>query len=141
MEKFKIKSCKTHGDTEHVLEARGYYRCKRCRTRSVAKKRKNLKIKAVEYLGGKCTNCGYSRSINALEFHHITDDKSFTISAEGYTRGWARLKLEIDKCTLLCANCHRELHDPLLGALLVGGLSVKQMHGGSNPPPAANYEI
>ena len=66
---------------------------------------------AIEYKGGSCKRCGYNRCIEALEFHHNNSfGKDFSISAKGYTRGWAKVKEELDKCILLCANCHREVH-------------------------------
>ena len=69
---------------------------------------------AIEYKGGKCENCGYDNCRKAFEFHHIDPTtKEFTISA-GHTRSWDRMKKEIDKCVLLCANCHREVHAGIL---------------------------
>ena len=56
-------------------------------------------------------SCGYSRCVDVLEFHHRdAAQKDFSISRRGYTRSWTAVKLEIDKCILLCANCHREIH-------------------------------
>jgi len=69
---------------------------------------------AVEYKGGKCEICGYDRCIEALEFHHKnTSSKDFGISAKGYTRSWKKVMEELDKCVIVCANCHRELHAKL----------------------------
>lgn len=69
-----------------------------------------LKELAVEYLGGKCTICGYNRCIWALDFHHRNpEEKKFTIG-KYYSRSWEKLKKELDKCDLVCANCHREIH-------------------------------
>jgi len=66
---------------------------------------------AIEYKGGKCRLCGYNKCSEALEFHHIDSAvKDFGISNKGYTRGWKRVKTELDKCVMLCANCHREVH-------------------------------
>ena len=66
---------------------------------------------AVEYKGGRCQVCGYDRCIEALEFHHLDPtQKDFGISHKGYTRSWEKVKEEVDKCILLCANCHREFH-------------------------------
>ena len=71
--------------------------------------RKKAKIKLVEYKGGKCEICGYSKCIEALEFHHKNpEEKDFTISGKSWS--FERLKLEVDKCFLLCSNCHREIH-------------------------------
>lgn len=66
---------------------------------------------AVEYKGGKCMLCGYDRCIWALDLHHIdADTKTFSLSVTGLTRSWEKIKKEADKCVLLCANCHREVH-------------------------------
>lgn len=75
--------------------------------------RQNLKEKAVEYKGGKCEKCGYNKCIRALEFHHLdANKKDFTISNYSVL-SWDKIKLEVDKCILVCANCHREIHDEL----------------------------
>ena len=74
-------------------------------------KRKNIKLQAIEYKGGKCEVCGYNRCVDALEFHHIDpSQKDFSISRDGNTRSWDKIKDELDKCVLLCSNCHREEH-------------------------------
>mgnify|MGYP000049955768 FL=1 len=79
--------------------------------KAVAKRRKKIREMAVEYKSGKYMLCGYNRCIQALEFHHLGNTgKDFGISDKGYTRSWERVKKEIDKCVLICANCHRELH-------------------------------
>ena len=78
---------------------------------AVHKRRKKIRQMAVEYKGGACEKCGYNRCIEALEFHHNnSSDKDFSISEKGYTRSWAKVEEELDKCMILCANCHRELH-------------------------------
>ncbi len=65
---------------------------------------------ALEYKGGKCKMCGYNRCPAALELHHINkSEKNFGIGDKGYTRSWEKVKAELDKCILLCANCHREV--------------------------------
>ena len=75
--------------------------------KAVQKRRKKIREMAIEYKGGKCAICKYNTCIQALEFHHIdSDDKDFGISAKGYTRSWDGVKKELDKCVLLCANCH-----------------------------------
>lgn len=78
---------------------------------NVDARRKKLKRMSIEYLGGECSACGYDRCTAALEFHHISGIKEFGISEKGRTRSWQKLKIELDKCILLCANCHRELHN------------------------------
>lgn len=78
--------------------------------RAVAKRRKKIREKAINYKGGKCELCNYNKCPQALEFHHLNKQKEFGISAKGYTRSWEKVKKEIDKCILVCANCHREMH-------------------------------
>jgi len=77
--------------------------------KAVAKRRRKIKLLAVEYKGGKCQICGYNKYPGALDLHHIYGDKSFGISDKGYTRSWEKVKQELDKCILICANCHREI--------------------------------
>jgi len=80
--------------------------------KAVDKRRKHIRQLAVEYKGGKCSVCGYNKCLKALEFHHLeSDKKDFGISAEGYTRSWEMIKKELNKCILLCANYHREVHE------------------------------
>ena len=79
---------------------------------AVAKRRQNLRLKAIDYKGGRCAICAYNKSLQALDFHHLDpSQKDYGISAKGYTRSWVKVKQELDKCILLCANCHREIHD------------------------------
>ena len=79
---------------------------------AVSKRRKDIRQSALEYKGGKCSICGYNKCVKALEFHHLeSDKKDFGISAKGYTRSWDSIKEELNKCILLCANCHREVHE------------------------------
>ena len=74
-------------------------------------RRKRIRQMAIEYKGGECELCGYNHCIEALEIHHNNSSgKDFSISEKGYTRSWTKVKEELNKCMLLCANCHREIH-------------------------------
>jgi hypothetical protein len=73
--------------------------------------RKRLKVRAVAYLGGSCIKCGYAKCVDAMDFHHRDPTiKDFQIGAGGVYHRFELVKIELDKCDLLCANCHRELH-------------------------------
>ena len=72
---------------------------------------------AVNHMGGSCNSCGYSKCIEALEFHHIDPlNKDFSISSAN--KSWDKIKIELGKCVMLCANCHRELHNSLADGIL-----------------------
>lgn len=78
---------------------------------SVKKRRRLLKQKAVLFLGGKCSICGYNKCLAALDFHHINpNEKEFIIT--GRIRSWNKIENELKKCVLVCSNCHREIHNP-----------------------------
>lgn len=76
--------------------------------------RRVVKEKAVAYKGGKCERCNYSTCMSALAFHHVDGTKkTFGIAGQGITRSWQKIKEELDKCMLLCHNCHAEYHSGL----------------------------
>jgi transcription elongation factor Elf1 len=94
-----------------MVDNRKYSDRRKYMIEAVSKRRKKIREMAIEYKGGKCFFCGYNKCPQALEFHHNeSNEKDFGISAKGYTRSWDRVKKELDKCTLVCANCHREVH-------------------------------
>lgn len=66
---------------------------------------------AITYKGGKCQVCSYKRYQGALDLHHVNSaEKEFSIADKGYTRSWEKVRAELDKCVLVCATCHREIH-------------------------------
>jgi transposase len=102
--------CIRHGETEFVLEGRGHYRCKRCRSESVARHRRKVKETLVAEAGGCCVVCGYDRCLTALAFHHLDPgDKRLAISQNGVTLSLDTIRAEAQKCVLVCANCHAEI--------------------------------
>jgi len=81
-----------------------------CNSCLVNIRRFKLKKKSIDYKGGKCKKCGYNKCFSALDFHHRNqDEKDFSISGM-HCISWQRMRKELDKCDLLCANCHREQH-------------------------------
>lgn len=67
----------------------------------------------IQYKGGQCERCGYNKCTRALEFHHIDPTlKDFGVS-KCLTTDMSTLKKEVDKCILLCSNCHAEIHQEL----------------------------
>ena len=77
--------------------------------RADVRKKEFIKLK-----GGCCSKCGYNKNYSALHFHHLLD-KSFPLDSRNIgNRSLKSLLLELDKCELLCANCHAEVHNPEL---------------------------
>jgi hypothetical protein len=110
--KEEIKECSVHGLVPFSLRKDGRYRCKKCSVDAVHKRRHRLKEMAIEYKGGKCERCGYDKSKRALSFHHLDpNEKEFAVSSAN--KSWDSVKKELDKCILVCCNCHMEIHDEI----------------------------
>ena len=93
-----------------MKEKRTYADRRRYLIQAVSKRRRKLKGMAIEYKGGKCQICGYSKYQGALDLHHVNpSEKEFSLGHKGYTRSWEKIAQELDKCILLCATCHREV--------------------------------
>lgn len=79
---------------------------------SVKRWKRKLKEEMVELKGGKCVVCGYDKSLRALHFHHtIPSEKDITISSNSMTK--EKVIKELEKCVLVCSNCHSEIHDEI----------------------------
>jgi transposase len=107
--------CRHHGETPFVLDKRGIFRCKRCRSEAVSRRRRRAKLMLVQEAGGACRACGYDREVRALQFHHLDPAlKRLEINARGAGTAIAKLRAEARKCILLCANCHAEVEAGLI---------------------------
>lgn len=84
------------------------------RKEALRHKKHALKHFLIEYKGGKCERCGYDKCEAALQFHHkVPEEKSFSISEINLNATDFSIEAilkEVDKCSLLCANCHMEEH-------------------------------
>jgi len=89
--------------------------CKECMNKQVTLRQRKYKQQALDYKGSKCQICGYNTYQGALEFHHIDpNQKDFEMSKFSRNSLTNEAKIELDKCVLLCANCHREVHAGLI---------------------------
>lgn len=104
------RHCPRHGHTRFVRRRDGAYRCRRCASEAVVRRRRRVKRIMVEEAGGECAICGYGRYVGALQFHHLDPaSKRFALAGAGLTRAIATVRSEAAKCVLLCANCHAEV--------------------------------
>ena len=117
---YKKYSAKTERTLKRTRSGTGYHSyCKKCLINYQNERWRQRKIKAIGYKGGKCIKCGYSRCIEVLEFHHRDASKKEFSGDYIKSMAWDKVKKEIDKCDLLCANCHREIHYAYRYELLV----------------------
>jgi|SRR5690606_4371730 len=79
----------------------------------LSERRRRIKKQAVEYKGGKCERCGYNKSYAAMDFHHKDPNEKDKSVSHISNKKWKFIKNELDKCQLLCSNCHREVHEEM----------------------------
>jgi hypothetical protein len=85
--------------------------CKACFNQKCMIRWANIKTKAIQYLGNKCVDCGLEHPTthsSVFDFHHLhSKDYDWT---KLRLKSWSSITEELDKCVLLCANCHRLRH-------------------------------
>lgn len=106
--KFCSNKCKCNYNNRNANDGRGF-------GSSYPKQKERGLIRKSEFVelkGGGCKICGYNKCLSALTFHHITPTlKSFTLDTRSLSnRTYDKCLSELDKCDLLCFNCHMELH-------------------------------
>jgi len=86
--------------------------CIRCQCDIKIKTRKE-RVKELKING--CSICGYDKCLSALEFHHVNpDEKTFLLNETHMTKGYKTILSELEKCILLCSNCHKEIHEGII---------------------------
>lgn len=114
----KTKKCSKCDNVKEITEFHKhkkdteYYKsyCKNCQSKIKKENRAKIRSEIKENL--KCSKCGYNQCLEALEFHHSDPNKKeysicFLVNSEKNIKA---IQEEIDKCIVLCANCHREEH-------------------------------
>ena len=115
-----------HGfSTKEIMEQTGcaresvlYVTSQEYRTKNHARKCRSVRDGMVELkrlAGGRCSVCGYDKCLYALDFHHLDPrKKDNSVCNLLRSKSIKAAAAESKKCVLLCANCHRELHDGLI---------------------------
>ena len=86
--------------------------CKECTLTFQKARWRDRKTKIVELMGGKCEKCGYDKNYAALDLHHTDPSTKKYLLREMIKKSWKIITQEIQKCELLCKNCHAEHHYP-----------------------------
>lgn len=84
--------------------------CRCCANDRTVEKQREMKRRCIEYKGGKCVLCGYDRYEGSLDFHHLEEEQKDFVISRHKSSPFEMLKQELDKCVLVCSNCHREIH-------------------------------
>ena len=102
-------------ENSYARKTKDYYAnlCKSCHCEYTLKRRIYFKQKCVAYKGGECIKCAYNKDLTALEFHHINSQEKDYDPSKMMNKSWDVVKNELDKCILLCSNCHREEHQKI----------------------------
>ena len=107
-----LTKCRVCGIDSYIPDYRlkgRHYECNDCKRNINRNTARSTKARCVEYKGGKCIICGVVGPPEIYDFHHEDPSlKEFTIG--GKSRSFESVKLELDKCLLLCSNCHRTVH-------------------------------
>jgi 5-methylcytosine-specific restriction endonuclease McrA len=123
----KIYKCKCNLCDRSFESDRRRTRCQGCYTKI---RRFRNKKRAIEMMGGECSICGYKfnyLNIAAFEFHHKNpEEKDFKIG-QCANKSWKVVKAEIDKCVLLCSNCHGIEHSNVTIKLLREAFRFKEI--------------
>ena len=109
-------SCKQEKNENcfYFCAAKGRFQtyCKPCLYTFQKQRWKDRKLKVIEIMGGKCFLCNYKKNVAALELHHLDPVQKDYQWTQLRQMKWETIMEEIQKCQLLCANCHREQHYP-----------------------------
>ena len=105
---FTCKTCNVEGEKNFYKSMKWY--CKSCWNKKTALRTKNNAILLKMEQGGRCVKCGYDKCMDALQFHHLDPkQKEFSLGQKRQST-LSVLRKEIEKCILVCANCHAEIH-------------------------------
>lgn len=95
------RDCHRAANQTHYLDNR------RAHLEKAVRRRARLRQLVNEAKSRPCADCGLSYPFYVMDFDH-REVKDFAISQAWRARSWAAVMAEIEKCDVVCANCHRE---------------------------------
>lgn len=106
----RIHKCKCGEEDPAKFHPGRFSECRKCRMKWQKDRFRKAKAFFVAYKGGKCELCGYNKCQASMDFHH--KDPTQKDPNWKYMRRWSKKRVlqEIDKCMLVCRNCHGEIH-------------------------------
>jgi len=87
-----------------------YGRCRDCSGKHDIERARVFKKRAIEHLGGRCVDCGFKGHYASFEFHHEKPEEKEMNWNKMRKKSWINLLPELNKCILLCSNCHGVVH-------------------------------
>ena len=128
METKTCNTCKEHLPITEFYSRKArsnkpYDKCKKCFNQYTTNRWIEKKISSIIYKGSKCLDCELSfpnEPYVIFDFHHRDPNEKNFDWHKLRLRSDDSIKLELDKCDLLCSNCHRKRHHFLL--VVPGGI-------------------
>jgi hypothetical protein len=102
--------CKCGETDPQKFYGRKFSVCGKCHNEYTKKKGLEVKKKVIDYMGGSCSECGYSGPPCTMDLHHIDRSKKDPNFSCFRYWSWDRICKELKNCKLLCAICHRLAH-------------------------------
>jgi len=104
---YKTKEEQSAYQKKHYQANKGKY--------AKSQRQSRMRTKAIlnELKAGGCTKCGFNEHPNCLDFHHLDpNEKEVNVATTAMKNKWGRERImkEVDKCIVVCANCHRLIH-------------------------------
>lgn len=110
-------TCKQEKPIDEFYEQKdrknGHSKCKSCFNKYCSERWINRKIKSIQYKGSKCIDCNLEYPLApyvVFDFHHLNPNEKDVDWTKLRLRSWSSITNELDKCVLLCSNCHRIRH-------------------------------
>jgi hypothetical protein len=104
------KDCANLRSKEHYAKVKGDPELKEKYRQRINEQNRARKQQTIQYLGGCCSDCKGTFHDSVYDFHHVDMSSKEGNPSKFIAGSWDKAKTELDKCVLLCSNCHRLRH-------------------------------